>query len=154
MAKGNNLGLWIIAGLATIVGLNIRASSQAFDRLRYSFQNLKVIKKGSTIFNTNLQLELRIENPTKQGLSFQELVADILYKGSAISEIKVTSPVQIKPGGVTTLRIPIKLDNLTAANEVLDILLGKSAAKTVQLQGNLLMAGINLPVDTSIPISA
>lgn len=154
MARSNAIPFLIGAGITFFV-ISQAQAGLFVQALKVGVSGIRVIKKGTDIFKTKMEIDLALVNSSKVPGIFTQTNGKVIYKNDVISTwfTRPTTPVLIAGNDTTILQIPFTISNLSALDSILDVFLKKTDELNVRILGSLTVNGAKLAFDEVIPMS-
>jgi hypothetical protein len=127
------LTLFLFRKTRTATNLNI-----SIDGVEFDFPN----RKGFVY--------VMIINPLKTALTFNSIVADVIYNGSVVGTLNYTKETRIDGLASTRIKIPIQFSFLGNLNILWELFnQGKKVLENakIEIKGNVNSAGLLFPID-------
>jgi LEA14-like dessication related protein len=134
--------------------LYARSKKKAVEKLQFEPVNVNLSGKFPSY---KADLQLQITNPSSTPLSVASIFADVLFGSGkdlkVIGKIVLDKSFTITPKKQNLITIPVKLNIGQALATIITLLYQKEKPK-VFIRGTINSEGIDLPIDTEIPLTA
>jgi LEA14-like dessication related protein len=133
-------GAVVAAGAAAYFIYNKKAAVKSL--------NVNVTKVDFNRKTKNLEVFIRLINPSNASLSVKSIVADAIWKGSAGATIDYRTPFVLKPLEEKTIQLPVKV-NLDLFSILSSFLTGKlkdAISGKFELKGSVNAEGLVVPI--------
>lgn len=136
------IGAGLFAFMAAKTGATLKSIEITFKNLRF---------KGVKNFKSEFLINLELENPTKNIITFNELDAVVSYKNQLIGKIGIYDKViKVKPLAYTTIKnISFKVSALTIIDKLITII-AKKDYSNINIKGHIKADGFKYRVDETI----
>ena len=142
----------VLLAVGALLALLFFSKSQAVKQLKFVIRGADIT--FPSLLTPNIALTIGVQNPTSSSFLVNSIIGVLYLNGQAIANVNAFNPTTIIPGAETPFIINIDPNVISTANELLNILQGKTSySATVELVGSVNAESVNFPLDISYQIS-
>ena len=130
------------AGVLGLIAYTFFRKARTLTNLNFAIKDIPFDLKKKTA-----SVEMRIINPTKNQITLNSVVCDLLLQEEAVGTIKYLKDTIITPQSEITVRLPIQINPVAVLSLFTTILTSKQKTLEFRIKGTASADSILLPVD-------
>lgn len=150
---------WILpVGVIGYLIYQAQLTSNTIGQLSYMIFGIKFNKANSNLFQSQLLVKLRVNNPSFNSVSFNNFSYNLTIQGHQLASgnYKPGSGITIATGN-TDIEFPVNVSNLSVALQLKAILaqwLAGNFNQQIRIVGALAAGGLTVPIDQTLTLSS
>jgi LEA14-like dessication related protein len=139
--KNRNIFI-VAAGVVGLIAYSFFRKARTLTNLNFAIKDIPFDLKKKTA-----SVEMRIINPTKNQITLNSVVCDLVFQGDAVGTVKYLKDTIITPQSEVTVRLPIQINPVAVLSLFTTLLNGKQDSIEFKITGTASADNIMLPVD-------